>query len=228
MPGHVLVSSLAVSPLPFPLTIAIEVTHAFGGSGAAGCRADGGARGRNPDDPYPVVAGLSASALVTGGSNCGRASRRNATRAAVNARRVAAIAGTVFRSSVPRSTPSMKANAAYPTATISRESNDPNWFRPARSSGPAHQVTSQPASPATAMAASPETASRAASQGPRETSWVHASRNEPDAISPATSGAPQNTPRRPGATTTRTDSHSRRVLSLRPAAAAATATAAVA
>src|ERR1035438_2904003 len=176
MPGHVLANSLAVSPLPFPLTIAIEVIHAFGRSGAAGCRAGGGTRGRNPDDPSPVVAGLtasaaygvvaglSASALVTGGSNRGRASRRNARRTAVNARRVAAIAGTVFRSSVPRSTPSVKANAAYPSGTMSRESNDPNWFRPARSSGPAHQVTSQLASPATAMAASPQTASRAASQ----------------------------------------------------------------
>src|ERR1035441_4749218 len=121
MPGHVLANSLAVSPLPFPLTLAIEVTHAFGRSGAAGCRAGGGTRGRNPDDQYPVVAGLSASALVTGGSNRGRASRRNARRTAVNARRVATIAGTVFRSSVPRSTPSVKANAAYPSGTRSEE-----------------------------------------------------------------------------------------------------------
>ena len=132
----------------------------FGRSGAAGCRTQVPTAGA--ETPRPVSGGRGAERKHPGRRGkqprAGQQTEREARRGEREEGR--RHCGQRSRSSVPRNTPSATANAAYPTGTISRESNDPNWLRPARSSGPVHQVTGQLASPATAMAASPETASR--------------------------------------------------------------------
>jgi hypothetical protein len=62
-----------------------------------------------------------------------------------------------------------------------------------------HQVSIRVSSPAVAMAARPTRPSLTAIQRVRVTVWFQASGNVRASISRATSGAPQNTPMRPGA-----------------------------